>query len=67
MDKKCSFGEVVVGRPIEGVTINGLEYLCDENGYAIVFKDEADAKQFLADHGLSEDDIEDQGILIVEE
>lgn len=58
---------VLVGRPIEGVTINGLEYLCDEKGRAIVFKDESDAKQFLSDNGLSEDDIEDQGILIVEE
>lgn len=58
---------VLIGRPIEGVTVNGLEYVCDEKGYAIVFNDEADAKQFLADRGLSEDDIEDKGILIVEE
>ena len=58
---------VLVGRPIEGITINGLEYLCDENGHVIVFNDEADAKQFLANHGLSEDDIVNQGITIDEE
>lgn len=54
---------VLVGRPINGIAINGLEYLCDDKGYAIVFEDEENAKKFLADHGIDEDQIEKAGIV----
>lgn len=57
---------VLIGRPIEGVTINGLEYVCDEKRYAIVFKDEDDAKAFLADHNIDDELIEECGIVFEE-
>lgn len=57
---------VIIGRPIEGVTINGLEYVCDERGMTIVFKDEQEARGFLADHGIDDDLIEECGIIIEE-
>lgn len=57
---------VIIGRPIEGVTINGLEYVCDEKGTTIVFKDEAEARAFLADHNIDDELIEECGIVFEE-
>lgn len=58
---------VLVGRPINGISINGNEYLCDSEGRAIVFDDEADARAFLKDSGMTKEDIEDQGIVFEKE
>lgn len=54
---------VMIGRPINGISINGNEYVCDEKGRAIVFEDENDAKAFLKKHGYTDKDIEDCGIV----
>ncbi len=45
----------VVSRAIEGVTINGKEYLIDENDKIMTFETEADAKAFMDDSGVTED------------
>ena len=50
---------VVVGRPIGGITLNGLEYLEDAAGDPICFEDETAAKRYLRDHGVTEPEMED--------
>lgn len=54
---------VIIGRPINGISINGNEYVCDKNGMAIVFVDEDTARAFLKDNGLTDENIEDCGIV----
>ena len=57
MDKKTG---IVIGRPIEGISLNGLEYALDEHGGYIHFETIDEAKQFLRDNGVEdEDDLED--------
>jgi hypothetical protein len=48
---------VVVARPINGITINGLEYLLDDDGKPIVFAGQQEAEAFLLSLGMSEDDM----------
>jgi len=48
---------VIVGRYMEGITINPLEYLLDDFGQVREFADEETAKAFLYDSGFTEDDI----------
>jgi len=53
---------IVIGRPIEGVSINGLEFLLTEDGSTErEFGSVAEAKQFLRDAGetLSDEEMED--------
>lgn len=54
---------VMIGRPINGISINGNEYACDEKGRAIVFEDENDARVFLKDNGYTDEAIENDGIV----
>lgn len=42
---------VVVGRPIEGITLNGLEYLLDAEGFTKKFDSQDDAEAFLKAEG----------------
>ena len=49
---------VVVGRPINGITINGLEYILDDNGDVMEFDSEEEAVKFLTDHGVSSEEME---------
>lgn len=46
---------IVVGRHINGITINPLEYLLDEEGEPLVFESEEKAKEFLAEKGFTEE------------
>jgi len=48
---------VIVGRHINGITINPLEYLLDENGGVMKFASEGAAKAFLKEKSLTDDDI----------
>jgi len=48
---------IIVGRHINGITINPLEYLLDENGLVMEFINEDSATAFLKDKGFSDDDI----------
>lgn len=59
-----SFGEekVVISRPINGISINGKEYVVDDDDELVVFETENDARLFLAACGIGEKEIEDMGI-----
>ena len=48
---------VAVGRHINGITINPLEYLLDDEGDLMTFESEEKAKEFLAEKGFSEEDM----------
>lgn len=48
---------VIVGRHIEGITINPLEYLLDDEGELVVFESEEQARQHLIKNGYSKDDL----------
>ena len=51
--------KILVGRAINGITINGLEYLLSEDGAEpLRFNDVHEAELFLKDHGLTDEDIE---------
>ena len=53
---------IVIGRPIEGISLNGLEYLLDENGEYKMFDSKEDAKAFLNssfEEPLTDDELED--------
>ena len=48
---------VTVGRHVDGITINPLEYLLDDEGELMVFENEEAAKDFLKGKGFTDDDI----------
>ena len=58
---------VIVGRPINGISINGLEYVLNENGEPIKWATEKQARLFLKEHGIGKREIEEAGIVFVEE
>ncbi|WP_336932078.1 hypothetical protein [Acinetobacter bereziniae] len=49
---------ISVGRPINGISINGLEYLLDDDGNIRLFSDENEAKDWLTSQGFSMDEID---------
>ena len=54
---------IVIGRPINGVSLNGNEYANNERGITFTFGDEEEAHRFLYEHGISETDIKAMGIV----
>lgn len=52
----------VIGRPINGITINGLEYVLTDDGDEMIFDSIEDAKDFLSGCGIGEEEIEAEGI-----
>lgn len=54
--------KVMIYRPINGIPINGNEYVLDENGDPMIFDSEDDARSFLADYGIGETEIEEMGV-----
>lgn len=50
---------VIVGRPINGISINGLEYLMDDEGDYKIFDDIDTAKKFLMENGFDKEDMEE--------
>ena len=54
--------KVVIYRPINGIGLNGNEYVLDDDGELMVFETEDDARRFLAACGIGEQEIEDMGI-----
>ena len=58
-------GRILVGRPINGITLNGLEYLSDNEGEKMLFRSKEEAVKFLKEHGYSDCMIED-GIVFEE-
>lgn len=55
-----------IGRPIEGVTLNGNEYVLDGDGKLMTFDSEADALDFLKACGFTDNDIKGQDVVIEE-
>ena len=49
---------VIVGKHINGITINPLEYLLDETGDVLEFDDESTAREYLRDKGLTDDELD---------
>ena len=49
-----------IGRPINGISLNGLEWvLTEEDGDIMLFDSVAEAREFLFAHGATTDDVED--------
>lgn len=57
---------VIIGRPINGISLNGNEYVEDDAGQLMVFPSEDAARDFLKAHGVTDDDIEAEGIVFEE-
>ena len=45
---------IIVGRHPEGITINPLEFLLEDNGDLMEFSDRDEAKSFLSSKGLTD-------------
>jgi hypothetical protein len=58
--------EIAVGRPINGISINGLELLLTSDGNVMKFPDVKAAKDFLQDHGFDIEAIEEMTFLDAE-
>lgn len=54
--------KVVICRPINGISINGKEYVVDDDDELVVFETESDARLFLIACGIGDQEIEDMGI-----
>lgn len=50
---------IIIGAPINGISINGLEYLLDPDNNVAVFKDVGEAKQTLRNLGYKDQEVED--------
>lgn len=48
---------IIVGRHINGISINPLEYMQDDEGELIIFESEEQARKHLIQNGFSEDDL----------
>ena len=51
--------KVIVGRPINGISLNGLEYILDDEGEIRYFNSIEEAKALLREHGYDDEDMED--------
>lgn len=49
---------IVIGRHINGIMLNPLEYVMDDNGDFMVFETEDKARDFLREHGFDDEDME---------
>ncbi|MDR0637390.1 MAG: hypothetical protein LBG27_00535 [Spirochaetaceae bacterium] len=50
---------ITVGRPINGISINGCEWLLDDSKNLKVFTEKNIAIQFLKEHGVSDNEMAD--------
>ena len=57
----------VIGRPIEGISINGREYVLDDNDKVMKFETVLSAKMFLIDNCITESMIRNEGMEILDE
>jgi len=56
----------IVGRPINGISINGLEFILDENDEEMKFDTQEDAIGFVVAHGGSRDDFDEGSLVMLE-
>lgn len=50
--------KIIVGRPINGISLNGDEYLLDDKNEVLEFDSEHDAKKFLIENGIDFNDLD---------
>ncbi len=55
---------VVVGRPINGISLNACEWLINEDGSDMIFKNQVEAETFLLKNGFTKEDLE--GMIFLE-
>ncbi len=48
----------IIARPINGISLNGCEYLLDQSGEIQIFRDKNSAVDFLTQHGYTVDDLD---------
>lgn len=48
--------KIAVGRAINGISINGLEYILDSDNEVMLFNSTEKAKEFLTEHGVDAED-----------
>lgn len=48
---------MLVGRHINGITLNDIEYLLDEHGKIMHFSNKSEAKAFLREKGCSDEEM----------
>jgi hypothetical protein len=53
-----------IGRAINGVTINGLEYLLDEDGDIMLFPSKTACVSFLVEHNIPHEDAVNEEIFV---
>ena len=58
---------IIIGRPINGITVNGLEWCLNEDGELLRFRSEAEGREFLHEIGMTDAEIEDTGVRFIEE
>jgi len=58
---------IIIGRHVNGIILNELEYLLSDDNKPMLFVDEATASSFLYEHGLNDEDIESLVFLYIEE
>lgn len=56
----------VIARPINGISLNGLEYMTDDNNMMYVYKTKEQAYAHLYELGCTDDYIEQSGIIVKE-
>lgn len=49
---------ISISRPINGISLNGDEFLLDENNELLLFEDEKAAIDWLHEHGVTDNEIE---------
>ena len=57
----------VIVRPAGGIFLNGLESCCDENGNTLLFETEQAARAYLKSKGYTDEDMETEGIGVIED
>lgn len=48
--------DVIIGKHIEGITLNPLEYLLDDDGNVMLFDSKKSAKEFLVSNNILDHD-----------
>ncbi len=57
---------IKIGRPINGISLNGLEYVLDNKGNEMLFRGRAATEKYLYKYGYTDEDIENEGIVFVD-
>ena len=57
---------ISIARSVNGVSINGSEYVINDNGDVLLFENENIARAFLHTHDYTDEDIVAEGIRFVE-